>query len=210
MSDLAKIVWAVVSHFPEGVSAKKLVKLIYFIDLKAAETLGHTISGADYLYHHYGPLPCHFYHARDELLQGMVAVALRPTFGLDWHLHRPQQVCDLNATYNPQERQIVVDVLQELGDREGSLLERMSKETEPLKQARKGELLQLTRAGRQRAAWERMGIPVEEIDSIVEHRTPRQEKEAGCPEAELQIIPDLEPLRKRANAACMGEESPEG
>jgi len=51
---------------------------------------------------------------------------------------------------------------------------------------------------------------VEEIDSIVEHRTPRQEKEAGCPEAELQIIPDLEPLRKRANAACMGEESPEG
>jgi len=206
MSSLARLMWAIISHFAGGVSAKKLVKLVYFVDLRAAERLGHTISRASYTFHLFGPFPAGFFQARNELLGQYVTLSLLPDLDLDWHLHRPLVTCDLDVSYSEEEREVVAGVLRDLGGYGGWQLERLSKETEPMKQASRGDILGLTPADRQGIVWERAGIPVQRVEKQFRPLRFTEEQEARWAEQEGNMIRDLQPLRKRANRACILEE----
>ena len=50
-----------------GLTRTKLVKLLYFVDLRAWERLGHTVTGVEWLWHHYGPYSSSIVEACDRM-----------------------------------------------------------------------------------------------------------------------------------------------
>ncbi len=73
LEDVIALIASQARHQGARLTRTKLVKLLYFVDLRAWETFGRAVTGVEWVWHHYGPYSstvvetCNRMAANDEL-----------------------------------------------------------------------------------------------------------------------------------------------
>ena len=136
-----------------GFGKTKLVKLLYLIDVENYRRRRKTLSGLEWRFYHYGPYAFEIDNALDELsfdipqeevttLSGHNAVVFRTHRELSPRLADHVQLRELR---------LVNDVIQRWGDTDfNSLLNHVYFHTEPMKDAKRGDLLDFSTVQRHR------------------------------------------------------------
>lgn len=114
----------------------KLVKLLYFVDLKAFEAFGRTVTGVEWRWHHFGP----FAYAISETCEEMARnEELEIEQTANWYGSPEFRIKSaLTGYYNPPSSnllRLVKLVVGDYGRFAASVLGDMSYDTEPMKKA---------------------------------------------------------------------------
>jgi len=106
-------------------SRTKLVKLLYFIDLKAKQQLGRKITDIRYIYHYYGPYSPSIINAVHELEEdGRIIEEYDPFYGV----YKYFIVSDAGVDLDPEEKKIIDEVLKQYGSKTAKELKELAYE----------------------------------------------------------------------------------
>ncbi len=136
---LRSAIFYFVKQLGEIDSRIKLVKLIYLADLEAKQKLGRTITGIEYVYHFYGPYSPEIIEEAVEMNGEYIVEAYNPLF--DRYEYYP--LVDFDIKLSDEELKILDEVIKKYGNANTTRIEEIAYETEPMKKAKPGEVLEL-------------------------------------------------------------------
>lgn len=175
-----------------GFGKTKLVKLVYLADVENYRARRRTLTGAEWVFHHYGPYAFEIDEALAELdydipqesaqtAGGRAAIALKPMRGVKSRLGERVKTAELR---------LVDRIIGDWGETElNPLLDYVYFNTEPMKDAARGETLdfsKIPRRSRRPRAATGAGMPEGRLD---EYRKRLQEAKAARAESRRPLDP---------------------
>ena len=192
-----------------GFGKTKLVKLLYLIDVENYRRRRRTLSGLEWRFYHYGPYAFEIDEALEELSldipqeivttrHGHYAIAFRPTREL-----RPT----LSDYVKLPELRLVNRTIQEWGETDfNSLLNYVYFHTEPMKDAKRGDLLDFSTVQRRRAIQSADRVPQLSKARLGEYRTRFKEAKAKRVQQTLDPPPRFDRVYREGVARMNREE----
>ena len=125
---IKKVILYIIANLGGRLSSRtKLVKLLYFIDLRAKQQLGRKITDIGYIYHYYGPYSPSIINAVHELEEeGIIVEEYDPFYGV----YRYFLVSDSNVNLDlePNEKEIIDEILNQYGSKTAKELKELAYE----------------------------------------------------------------------------------
>jgi hypothetical protein len=200
-ADLEDIVMFLVGQTDGELSITKLMKLVFLADVEHQQLYGESLTGADWVYHLFGPFTSAVYDAAASLEEKDVIVCtIRPALDGIGRRFAPADRRSPVATpsMNPKAQRALANVLRRYGSLTVQQIKQVAYDTATMRHARRGERLALSSEPRRT-----LGAQVPGLAAFVGRAPSPVVRDVGDPDEsaaeDAAILGELDHLRREAN-----------